>query len=143
MSTLDRSELLDLARERFIENDYRTAEVLLQQAMLSLKRNPEIFHMLGTIYYDQGKFNKAIKTFKKALEIDPTFTDDVARQKFGMLIQILLAGLTDVAQDVGKQIAVGIESFFGRFNTQPRKTRGISANPHRAAKVDIFLNAFS
>ena len=75
MSLNDRSELLDLATERFQENDYKTAEVLLQQLLLTSKRNPQIFHMLGTIYYDQGKFNKAIKTFKRALEIDPTFTD--------------------------------------------------------------------
>ena len=31
--------------------------------------------MLATIYYDRGKFNKAIKTFKRALEIDPSYTD--------------------------------------------------------------------
>lgn len=71
----DRSELMELARERFIQSDYRTTEVLLQQVMLSHKSNPEVFHMLGTIYYDQGKFNKAIKSFERALEIDPTFTD--------------------------------------------------------------------
>lgn len=75
MSTFDRSELLDLATQHFRENDYRTAEVLLQQVLLSNKRNPEVFQMLATIYYDQGKFNKAIKTFQKALDIDPTYTD--------------------------------------------------------------------
>jgi tetratricopeptide (TPR) repeat protein len=31
--------------------------------------------MLGTIYHDQGKFNKAIRSFKRALELDPSFTD--------------------------------------------------------------------
>lgn len=75
MSTLDRSELLSIAREKFQENDYKTAEVLLQQILLSNKRNAEVFQMLGTIYYDQGKFNKAVKTFKRALEIDPMYTD--------------------------------------------------------------------
>lgn len=75
MSNVDRSELFSLAKERFIDNDYKTAEVLLQQVILSNKSNPEVFHMLGTIYYDQGKFNKAIKSFERALEIEPTFTD--------------------------------------------------------------------
>ena len=31
--------------------------------------------MLGTIYYDQGKFNKAIRSFRRALDMDPAFTD--------------------------------------------------------------------
>lgn len=75
MAKIDSAELLETAREHFQEGNYRIAESLLQQLLLSSGRNPEIFHMLATIYYDQGKFNKAIKTFKKALEIDPSFTD--------------------------------------------------------------------
>jgi tetratricopeptide (TPR) repeat protein len=75
MSNEDKSEIFELAKERFRQNDYRTAEILLQQAVLAEKQNPEAFHMLGTIYYDQGKFNKAIKSFERALEIDPSYTD--------------------------------------------------------------------
>ena len=71
----DSREILDLAREHFIEGRYSEAETLLQQALLQNGRNPEIFQMLATIYYDKGKFNKAVKTFKRALEIDPTYTD--------------------------------------------------------------------
>lgn len=69
------AELLETTREHFREGNYRVAESLLQQLVLSDGRNPEVFNMLATIYYDQGKFNKAIRTFRRALEIDPTFTD--------------------------------------------------------------------
>ena len=68
-------QLIDEARESFIEGDYKIAEPLLNQPTLLHSKNPEVFQMLATIYYDQGKFNKAIKTFKKALEIDPSYTD--------------------------------------------------------------------
>ena len=35
----------------------------------------EVWHMIAVILYDRGRFTKAIKTFRRALEIDPTFTD--------------------------------------------------------------------
>lgn len=82
-------ELLDTAREHFREGNYRIAESLLQQLLLADGKNPEVFHMMATIYYDQGKFNKAVKTFRRALEIDPTYTD-------------ASVGLSIILNDLGK-----------------------------------------
>ncbi len=82
-------QLIDEARVAFIEGDYKTAEPLLNQPTLINSRNTEVFQMLATIYYDQGKFNKAIKTFKRALEIDPGYTDAAV-------------GLSIILNDIGR-----------------------------------------
>lgn len=71
----DVKELLQAAREKFQEGLYAQAETILNQLVLRSIKEAEIFQMLGTIYYDQGKFNKAIRAFRRALEIDPAFTD--------------------------------------------------------------------
>ncbi|MCS6838772.1 MAG: tetratricopeptide repeat protein [Bdellovibrionaceae bacterium] len=68
-------ELFREAKNAFVEGNYKLAEHLLNQLILNHSKNPEIFQMLATIYYDRGQFNKAIRTFKRALEIDPTYTD--------------------------------------------------------------------
>lgn len=75
MAFSDYRELMKEAKESFVEGDYRTAEPLLQQAILQNNKDPEIYQMLATLFYDKGQFNKAIKAFKKALEIDPGYTD--------------------------------------------------------------------
>lgn len=75
MAVVDERELLEAAREKFRSGQLPMAERLLQQLILLNNKIPEVYHMLGTIYYDQGKFTKAIQTFKRALEIDPGFTD--------------------------------------------------------------------
>jgi len=63
------------AEAYFNDNKYNLAEPILNQLVLKGYRRPEIYHMLGTIYYDQGMFKKAIRAFERALEIDPGFTD--------------------------------------------------------------------
>lgn len=75
MATVDYNELLNTAREKFRANELPTAERLLQQVILLNNAIPEVYQMLGTIYYDQGRFTKAINSFKRALEIDPSYTD--------------------------------------------------------------------
>lgn len=75
MAVVDPKELLEVAREKFRAGDLPTTERLLQQLILLDNKIPEAYHMFGTIYYDQGKFTKAIQAFKRALEIEPTFTD--------------------------------------------------------------------
>ncbi|MEQ1723400.1 MAG: tetratricopeptide repeat protein [Pseudobdellovibrio sp.] len=82
-------QLIDEARAAFIEGDYTTAEPLLNQPTLLNSKNPEVLQMLATIYYDQGKFNKAISTFKKALEIEPSYTDAAV-------------GLSIILNDIGR-----------------------------------------
>ena len=68
-------DMIDEAKKAFIDGNYKVAEPLLNQLILQSARNPEIYQMLATIFYDKGQFNKAIRTFKRALEIDPTYTD--------------------------------------------------------------------
>lgn len=82
-------QLIDEARAAFIEGDYKTAEPILNQPTLLNSKNPEVLQMLATIYYDQGKFNKAIATFKRALEIEPSYTDAAV-------------GLSIILNDIGR-----------------------------------------
>ena len=84
------------AKESFIEGDYRTAEPILQQAILQNNKDPEIYQMLATLFYDKGQFNKAIKAFKKALEIDPSYTD----ASVGLSIILNDIGRYDEAKEV-------------------------------------------
>lgn len=85
----DPNDLLDFAREKFIAGEYSEAESSLNQLLSQHTQVPEVFQMLATIYYNKGQFNKAIKTFKRALEIDPDYTD-------------ASVGLSIILNDLGK-----------------------------------------
>lgn len=68
-------ELFQAAEKSFQANKYVQAEPLLNQLVLKGYKKAFVFHMLGTIYYHNGKFNRAIRAFKRAIEIDPSLTD--------------------------------------------------------------------
>lgn len=89
LETVSNDDMLSTARDFFRENKYSMAEPILNQLILKNAKSPEVFHMLGTIYYDQGKFNKAIRAFRRALELEPTFTD-------------ASVGLSIILNDIGK-----------------------------------------
>lgn len=80
---------LESSKRYFDEGFYDKVTPLLN-SLLSQKINvPDIYHMLGTMYYEQGQFKASINSFKKALEIDPDFTDSSI-------------GLSVVLNDLGK-----------------------------------------
>jgi tetratricopeptide (TPR) repeat protein len=89
LNQLLKEDILIEARNHFINGNYKMADPLLQQLILQGTRNPEIYQMLATIFYDKGQFSKAVKTFQRALEIDPTYTD-------------ASVGLSIILNDLGK-----------------------------------------
>lgn len=89
MASVDYDDMLVTAKENFIGGNYKLAEPMLKQLLLVKNKDPEVYQMLATIYYDQGKFKRAIKTFKRALEIDPNYTD-------------ASIGLSIILNDIGK-----------------------------------------
>lgn len=111
MASTDFKELFQTAREQFKIGNFRAAEQLLAQLLIMNDQHPQIYHMLATIYYDQGKFNKAIKTFKRALEVDPSFTDAAV-------------GLSIILNDLGryeegKQVFQQAQAALKKKTTQP------------------------
>ncbi len=96
MAYFDKKEVINEARDYFIEGNYKLAEPLLNQALLQNNRNPEVYHMLATMFYDRGQFNKAIQTFKKALEVDPSYTDS----SVGLSIVLNDLGRYEEAKDI-------------------------------------------
>lgn len=104
-------ELLQLAREKFIAGDYKTTQNIIAQILPKNDKIPEAFQMLATIFYSNGQFNKAIKTFKRALEIDPYYTD----ASVGLSII-----LNDLGRyDEGKKVFLEAQSLLERKNRRP------------------------
>lgn len=75
MARQDPEELFQAAKEYFKEGHYKIVEPMIQQLMIIDQKNPEVHYMAGTIYFEKGQLKKALTSFRRSLEIDPSFTD--------------------------------------------------------------------
>ncbi len=64
-----------LGRENFQKNDYTEAEKHLTAFIETVQDFADVWNMLGVIYHDQGKFQKAVESFERALKINPLYTE--------------------------------------------------------------------
>lgn len=67
--------IFDTASNHFSAGDYKKTEPILNQLVLKNYKNAKLFYMLGAIQYQKNEIKKAIRSFKRSLEIDPSFTD--------------------------------------------------------------------
>ena len=65
----------DLGKKAFEENNYDTAILYLEKVSADKNNFADVFNMLGLIYYGNSRFEDAIKAFKRALEINPNYTE--------------------------------------------------------------------
>jgi len=69
----DFRELFDLGKKHFESKNYPRAEQYFQKIVKSGGRYADVLNMLGIIYHIEGKFNNAVESFEKALEINPDY----------------------------------------------------------------------
>ena len=127
-----KADSIDIARENFIEGRYQIAEPILNNLIQKGSKNPEVLQMLATIFYDRGQFNKAIQTFKKALELDPSYTD-------------ASVGLSIILNDLGKY-EEGKKIFIEAQDRLAKKTSvrtDIHANERLASKHEELADLYS
>ena len=67
--------IFESAVQAFKNGDYDQSEPLLHQLILKSFKSAQLFYMLGAIQYQKNDIKKAIRSFKRSLEIDPSFTD--------------------------------------------------------------------
>lgn len=73
METL--KELLAIGKQYFDNKQYAEAESYLKRVIEKSGRYADVFNMLGVIAHIEGRFASAIEHFRKALEINPHYTE--------------------------------------------------------------------
>ena len=68
-------ESYELGKKAFDEKNYNEARDYLEEVLKEKDSFADVYNMLGFIYYSAGKHQNAIKYFKKALEINPNYTE--------------------------------------------------------------------
>ena len=64
-----------LGKEAFDHQDYTKAERYLSEVVKDGYEFADVYNMLGIIYHQEGKYEKAVHSFEMALEINPNYTD--------------------------------------------------------------------
>lgn len=70
-------ELVAQAKQHFERKDYRGAETYLRQVLEKTDRYADVLNMMGIIHHAEGRFSSAIDLFKRALAINPNYTEAI------------------------------------------------------------------
>lgn len=65
----------DAGKKAFEERKYDASLQYLEKVAVEKNNFADVFNMLGIIYYQGSRFEEAISSFKRALEINPDYTE--------------------------------------------------------------------
>jgi tetratricopeptide (TPR) repeat protein len=71
------SELVAAGKQCFEQKDYRSAEAYFRQVLDKTDRYADVLNMMGVIHHAEGRFSSAIDMFKRALAVNPRYTEAV------------------------------------------------------------------
>lgn len=70
-------ELITIGKQYFDNKEYARAEEYLNKVLEEGVKYADVLNMLGVVSHVQGKFASAIDFFKRALEINPSYTEAI------------------------------------------------------------------
>ncbi|MDP2689804.1 MAG: tetratricopeptide repeat protein [Deltaproteobacteria bacterium] len=65
----------DMGKKAFEEKNYDNALQYLEKVAADRSNFADVYNMLGLIYYNNSRFEDAIKSFRRAIEINPNYTE--------------------------------------------------------------------
>ncbi len=66
---------ISVAKEHYNKGRFQIAFVMFENLLEKEITNPEVYYYLGCLYYRKGKISPAIKHFKRAIDLKPSYTD--------------------------------------------------------------------
>lgn len=73
--TLSKSNVFREVKKLIATNSLDQAKLALQPLITELNNDYRVFSLLGLIYHKQGLFSRAVKNYKRAMEINPLDAD--------------------------------------------------------------------
>ena len=67
--------LIAQGKEHYQAHEYDKAEKTLSEVLAQHRGFPDVFHMLGVIYHEQGRLDVAKESFEEALKLNPNYTE--------------------------------------------------------------------
>ncbi|MDO8427239.1 MAG: tetratricopeptide repeat protein [Deltaproteobacteria bacterium] len=65
----------DLGKKAFEEKKYDNALQYLEKVAAEKNNFADVFNMLGLMYYNNSRFEDAINSFRRAIELNPSYTE--------------------------------------------------------------------
>ena len=72
---MDLREMFEVGKKHFESKNYARAAQYFNRILKGGARYADVHNMLGVIHHVEGKFNNAIQSFEKAIEINPAYTE--------------------------------------------------------------------
>jgi tetratricopeptide (TPR) repeat protein len=75
LRSLEHEQLLNRAQKAYENKEYSKSTMLLNEVLESDDQNIQALFLIANIFHIKGEISKAIKAFKKVLDVDPNHTD--------------------------------------------------------------------
>ena len=130
MENDDARNFYTMGREAFQKGEYKQAIELLENFNTINPNFADVHNMLGQAYHSCGLFDIAVRSFQRALEINPKYTDAA----LSLAVTLFDLGRYDMATEIQQKLTRETESSGDRLDPFARKKL---ANMH-AEIADIY-----